>query len=79
MFRTLTITLSPEELARIFCSMEADEQAEFFSWVGDIVENEWSILFDSQLERVYNSNQLTERGKTAMALIGEYSNPYGIE
>jgi hypothetical protein len=34
--RTFTITVTPEELAALFCSMLSDEQARFFSHVGKI-------------------------------------------
>lgn len=62
---------SPEELADVFWSMDADEQAFFFNRLGE--SSRARLCF--QLQYVTDSDCLDEAGRYAMQKIGEYSEP----
>lgn len=63
---------TPLELARSFCDMDGDEQAEFFNYI-EHFSAEWEAPFALQMSAIEESTKLTEGGRFVMRLIGEYS------
>jgi len=66
------ITPTPEELADCWCSMDADEQAEFFNRVGLAVEG-WDKPFCFQLQAIQDCPKLNHKARFVMHQIGQYS------
>lgn len=62
------ITLTSEELAACFWSMDADQQASFFNWLGAFARDR----FPMQLEYITQSQELNGIGKNTMWQIGCY-------
>jgi len=81
MEKTITIkfTLTPQEIAKLFCDMDMDDQATFFNEIDNIVTTEWLAPFCFQLESITNSSILTNNGRKIMKEIGEYSSEYKKE
>jgi hypothetical protein len=65
------VRLTVEELADEFCSLDANDQAEFFNRVGEIT-NQWDGGFSYQLYRIVTSPKLNEKGKYILDQIAEY-------
>lgn len=66
------LTVTPKEVANLFCTMDENEQAEFFNEVWDNVQG-WGIPFEFQMEAINQSEVLHTGGRTIMQVIGNYS------
>lgn len=69
---TQEIDITPKDLARIFCDFHDEQQAEFFSEIGEIIKS-WefgSYSFEMQMCDVADNNLLSEEGLNVMATIG---------
>lgn len=67
------IQATPQMVAELFCSMNEDEQADFFNSVADKVKH-WRIgEIETQLNGVSESFILNDDGRKLMKLIGDYS------
>jgi hypothetical protein len=64
--------ITPEIIAELFSRMKSDEQARFFSAVGECV-GKWDRDFCFQLQWVAYDPALNAAGRTVMRQIGEYS------
>lgn len=67
----IPVRLTVEDVALLFCGMDANEQAKFF--------NECALNFDRrefswpmQLQYIQESKELKVKGKSLMSLIGDY-------
>jgi hypothetical protein len=69
---SLKIAVTPYDIAKAFCNMNADEQAEFFNYIEHFT-HQWKNPFCFQLQNIQDSNKLTAGGKDIMYLIGQYS------
>ncbi|MEJ8803159.1 hypothetical protein [Pontibacter sp. H249] len=69
----IELDITPYEVARLFCNMDGDEQAQFFSEIGEITVREWAAPFCIQMATVEGSNFLQDKGRDVMKTIGEYS------
>lgn len=70
-FRDVQVSLTVNDVAFLFCSMDADEQAQFFNRAAEVFDerkNSWPM----QLQYVQDSKELKVRGKSLMTLIGDY-------
>jgi hypothetical protein len=65
----ISVTITPEELAKAFWWMSDSEQVEFFNALG--AASEARLPF--QLQFVTDNPTLTTAGRYAMSLIGDYS------
>ena len=68
----VAIQPTPLEIALAWCSMDADEQAEFFECVAKISKT-WKSPLCMQLQYVQDSPKLTAEGSTVMRQIGSYA------
>ena len=68
MEKLVTFELSARDTADAWNSLDGDEQATFFN-----ILMEHGNELEKWLEWVRASNELTERGRAAMRLIGEYA------
>jgi len=68
------INITPHEIAREFCGLDADGQARFFNSVAVFV-SDWKYPFETQLTQITHSRQLTAEGREIMRQIGEYAAP----
>jgi hypothetical protein len=68
----IKLDITPYEVARLFCNMNENEQAQFFNEVGEITEREWASPFCFQMASVEKSNYLMDCGRDVMKTIGEY-------
>lgn len=59
---------SAEELAEVFWAMDAEEQSGFFNTLAEISDGRLPF----QLQNVTDSPHLTDRGRAAMVLVGDY-------
>lgn len=66
---------TPEEIAFCFWHMNADQQAEFFNWLGREVGKHLGA-FPMQLQAVMDSQKIDADGRYAMQKIGEYGYPF---
>jgi len=64
---------TPYELALSFCSLDEDEQAEFFNCIAHQVKTNWKKPFCFQLAYITDSPKLNTEGRRIMEEIGEYS------
>ena len=64
--------ITPAELAKEFCEMDADNQALFFSYIAGEV-GRWKNSFCFQLQTITDSKFLTDGGRDIMEQIGDYS------
>lgn len=69
---------TPKELAKLWCEMDGDEQASFFSAIDD-ESNKWAAPFAQQLQFISDSKELTHGGKMVMHDIGRYGEGDKIE
>ena len=65
--RVMSVKIDGQELASMFYQLSADEMAEFFNSLG---ETERMAM---QLQWVSDDTLLSSKGRSAMKLIGEYS------
>ena len=72
--KTVEIELSPLELATVFCEMDAEQQALFFSHLYGLTM-EWEGNIGNQLQAISDSPMLSDGGRFVMGKIGEYSKP----
>ena len=72
--RTIEIEVNPTwwEVADLFWSMTAQEQALFFNKLAEID----AAIFAMQLQYITDHPDLTLGGRTVMEKIGQYSQPY---
>lgn len=69
---TIQITPTPGELAKEFCEMGADEQADFFNWIS-VISSRWERPFVIQLQAITDSKKLNNNGRVIMENIGVYA------
>lgn len=69
--KTVEVKLTPEDVARLFCQMNNEEQAQFFNEIAEVVET-WTQPFAYQLQAIANAPELTQKGRGIMAQIGNY-------
>lgn len=69
---TVTHDIYPHEVARLFCDLDSDGQAEFFNYVATI-SNKWKNHFCFQMQHLTDSKILTKEGRAIMEQIGNYS------
>ena len=72
------LSVTPKEVADLFCSMDNNEQADFFNAVADNVK-EWGSLFIFQLQEIVNTEKLTEPAKQIMREIGYYADSISLK
>lgn len=65
---SVAVKPTPEELAEVFWSFDADQQARFFNVLAVVSDHR----LPAQLHQVKHSLLLTPVGKQAMQTIGEY-------
>jgi hypothetical protein len=70
---TVTVDLTPLEVAQIFCDMDSHSQARFFNAIAEIVADTWKNPLEFQLADITGTGILTKDGANVMRLIGEYS------
>jgi hypothetical protein len=64
--------LSPEDLAEAFAGMMSDDQATFLSHLASLSDS-WDGPLVMQLQYISKSENLTDKGRNLMELIGEYA------
>lgn len=69
---SIDVEMCPFDLAKLFCEMDAGQQALFFSHVDALVD-EWDTAFCFQMQGVTDDGALTDGGRKIMRVIGEYS------
>lgn len=67
------IELTPSELAKEFCDMDASQQAIFFNSIWDIVHSNWDCNFAFQMQFISDSKKLNDQGREILRTIGEYA------
>jgi hypothetical protein len=67
--------LSPQQLAKFFCEMNGEEQAEFFNAIGEEVQT-WERSLCFQLQGIVDTGKLNGGGIAVMREIGEYAEDY---
>lgn len=72
--REITVKLTAEETAKAFCSLDGDQQAQFFNHV-HAISQKWEAPFCFQLQWITDSKDLMPGGRKIMEQIGEYSSP----
>lgn len=72
--RTVTVSITPEEMAADFSHMGDDEQVRFFNELANIT-SEWERPFCFQLQCVTDNPDLTEEAREIMSEIGAYARP----
>ena len=68
----IEISISPQELAKEFCDLTDDEQAEFFNEIAEIFLS-WDTQFIFQLQYIVDSKKITKQALQIMTTIGEYA------
>lgn len=78
--RNIPIEIKPtsKELAKCFCDMYADEQAEFFHYIATIVKEEWATSFEFQVQSIIDSEFYNGNAKKIMKILGEYANESNV-
>ena len=61
--------ITPQDVAELFASMNADDQAEFYNHIAKIA-SDW---LNMQAQYITDSEKLTLPGRRVMQTIGEYS------
>ena len=61
---------TPEQLAEMWWSMDGNQQAEFFNWLGTNLNTGGHLPM--QLQFVSDAEELEPEGRSAMRSIGEY-------
>lgn len=69
------VSINPNQVADLFCSMDGGEQADFFNMVAENVAK-WDNPFVLQLQAIIDTEKLTLGGNQIMREIGEYA--YGL-
>jgi hypothetical protein len=69
----IDINITPKELAELFCAMDGDQQAIFFSEIAKIIKSWKAGGFDYQLAYIVDSRKLTKDGSDVMELIGSFA------
>lgn len=67
--------LTPQQLAKFFCQMDGEEQAEFFNAIGEEVQS-WEMPLCFQLQGIVDTGKLNGGGISVMREIGEYAEDY---
>lgn len=70
--RKIIITPTPDEIAEVFAKWNSDEQARFFSALGEIVLK-WENSFCFQAQYITDSTHLMQSGRDVMEVIGDYA------
>ncbi len=60
------------DIAKLFCDLDGDQMAEFFTEVKRISDT-WMGSFVMQMQYVKDSNASTDDGRSIMRTIGEYA------
>ena len=61
-----TTELTPEILAKAFWYMDADQQAEFFHCLSEVIDNDGeSTTADASMQWLYMANSIKKRGRKA--------------
>lgn len=68
----IEMPLNVSDIARLFCSMDNNEQAMFFNRVAENV-GEWDKPFCFQLQSICDTELLSDGAKEIMKEIGNYS------
>jgi hypothetical protein len=66
------VEISPRQIARLFCDMDAIGQAEFFSEIASLIKD-WPQGLGYQLVPVTECGELTDGGRNVMRVIGEFA------
>lgn len=69
---SIGISLTPIELADVFCGMDANEQSMFFNRISENTKA-WDAHLCFQLYAISNCEILTDEARKVMKQIGEYS------
>lgn len=69
----IVFDVSPEEVAKMFCEMDSEDQAKFFNAIAKEVKS-WKYDFVFQLQHISDESCLTPEARTVMREIGEYAN-----
>lgn len=71
--KTVNVWVKPtaEELAQIWCAMDANEQALFFNAI-KLLSDDWDKPLCFQLQSIAVSKHLSEIGRYVMRQIGDY-------
>ncbi len=70
--KDVTLDVTPNDIADLFCSMDSDEQAIFFNKVAKNIK-QWESPLYFQLQAITDSAELTEEARLIMKEIGDYS------
>lgn len=70
--QSIVFTPTPEQVAELFESMDADQQAIFFNHLADRFST-WEHPFCFQLQALSDSDLLTYDARYVMEQIGEYA------
>ena len=70
--KAIDVTLTPQEVAKLFASMDSVQQAEFFNEIAAI-SSVWKNSLCFQLQYITDEDGLTLAGRRVMQEIGEYS------
>ena len=70
--KTSDVSITPAELAALFCSMDNHEMADFLNWSAHLLSEE-EYPFEFHMEAVSSCGRLTPEGRSMMKTIGEYS------
>lgn len=66
------VDVTTEQVAKLFCDMDAEQQAHFFNEVATQVKS-WKGTFSAQMWGVANESILSDNARTVMASIGTYA------
>ena len=69
---TVTVDITPEELAAEFSHMDDDEQVRFLNELSSLV-SKWEAPFCVQLQYITDNDALTTEARRLMDSIGEYA------
>lgn len=81
-YRSVEVTLTPEEVARAFADLASDQMAAFFTEVHRIIKDEYSngmVGFDYQLSWATQPEVCTPEGREVMRSIGSFADPIPAE
>lgn len=68
--KTFDIELTPEQVAELFCEMDAADQAKFFNKVGRLSADWGAGMFEQQMAAVSKHDSLDTDGDKVMGVIG---------
>lgn len=69
--KTLTIYMTPNDIAHVFCQMPADQQAQFFVQCGLIAKATWDAPPDFQWTAIGNTLKHYEVGREMVETIAD--------